>query len=147
MAGCFQLHIATGSPHTALHDLRNASPDFIAGPAAREASCRLPFAIARRDKVSAAASSKRLESRRTELMTNKSYAMTMSLIRIAVLAAQITVSPSAAAQSTPPHHDEFLASERTCAFADLAVRPILIGPITSQDGRVAAQEGKTTRAS
>jgi hypothetical protein len=48
-------------------------------------------------------------------MTNKSYAITTSLIRIAVLAAQITVSPSAAAQSAPQHHDEFLASERTCA--------------------------------
>ena len=31
-------------------------------------------------------------------MTNKSYAITMSLIRIGVLAAQIAVSPSAAAQ-------------------------------------------------
>jgi hypothetical protein len=75
----------------------------------------LPFAIALQDKVSAAASSKRLEIRRTEVMTNKSYAITTSPIRIAVLAAQITVSPSAAAQSAPQHHDEFLASERTCA--------------------------------
>ena len=32
-------------------------------------------------------------------MTNKSYAITTSLIRIGVLAAQIAVSPSAAAQS------------------------------------------------
>jgi hypothetical protein len=31
-------------------------------------------------------------------MTNKSYAITMSLLRIGVLAAQIAVSPSAAAQ-------------------------------------------------
>ena len=31
-------------------------------------------------------------------MTNKSYATTMSLLRIGVLAAQIAVSPSAAAQ-------------------------------------------------
>jgi hypothetical protein len=49
-------------------------------------------------------------------MANKSYAITMSLLRIGVLAGQIAVSPSAAAQSTPRHHDEFLASERTCAF-------------------------------
>jgi hypothetical protein len=34
-------------------------------------------------------------------MTNKSYAITTSLIRIGVLAAQIAVSPSAAAQSMP----------------------------------------------
>ena len=33
-------------------------------------------------------------------MTNKSYAITISLFRIGVLAAQIAVSPSAAAQST-----------------------------------------------
>ena len=32
-------------------------------------------------------------------MTNKSYAITLSLLRIAVLAAQIAVSPSAAAQA------------------------------------------------
>jgi hypothetical protein len=64
-------------------------------------------------------------------MANKSYAITMSLLRIGVLAGQIAVSPSAAAQSTPRHHDGFLASERTCAFADLAVRPILIGPMSA----------------
>ena len=51
-------------------------------------------------KLSAAASFKRLEGRRTELMTNKSHAITISLFRIGVLAAQIAVSPSAAAQST-----------------------------------------------
>ncbi len=34
-------------------------------------------------------------------MTNKSYAITMSLIRSCLLAGQIAVSPSAAAQSTP----------------------------------------------
>jgi len=33
-------------------------------------------------------------------MTNKSHAITISLFRIGVLAAQIAVSPSAAAQST-----------------------------------------------
>src|SRR6516164_7902926 len=35
---------------------------------------------------------------RSESHTNKSYAITMSLLRIGVLAAQIAVSPSAAAQ-------------------------------------------------
>jgi hypothetical protein len=39
-------------------------------------------------------------------MTNKSYAITMSLLRICVLAAQIAVSPSAAAQ-----YRDFLVSE------------------------------------
>lgn len=34
-------------------------------------------------------------------MTNQSYAIATSLIRIGMLAAQIAVSPSAAAQSTP----------------------------------------------
>src|SRR5262245_52212251 len=50
-------------------------------------------------KLSAAASFRRLEGRRTDLMTNKSHAITISLLRIGVLAAQIAVSPSAAAQS------------------------------------------------
>ena len=39
-------------------------------------------------------------------MTNKSYAITISLFRIGVLAAQIAVSPSAAAQ-----YRDFLVSE------------------------------------
>jgi hypothetical protein len=49
-------------------------------------------------KLSAASSFERLEGRRTDLMANKSYASTMLLLRIGVLAAQIAVSPSAAAQ-------------------------------------------------
>jgi hypothetical protein len=49
-------------------------------------------------KLSAAAFFKRLEGRRTALMTNRSYAINMSLLRIGVLAAQIAMSPSAAAQ-------------------------------------------------
>jgi hypothetical protein len=49
-------------------------------------------------KLSAAASLKRSEGRRTDLMTNKSYAITISLLRVGVLAAQIAMSPSAAAQ-------------------------------------------------
>src|SRR5262249_20169164 len=44
---------------------------------------------------------KRLGGRRTDLMTNKSYAITTSLMRIGLLTAQIAVSPSAAAQTMP----------------------------------------------
>src|SRR5215831_9553014 len=49
-------------------------------------------------KLSAVSSFKRLEGRRADLMANKSYASTMLLLRIGALAAQIAVSPSAAAQ-------------------------------------------------
>jgi hypothetical protein len=57
-------------------------------------------------KLSAVSSFKRLEGRRTDLMANKCYASTMLLLRIGVLAAQIAVSPSAAAQ-----YRDFLVSE------------------------------------
>ena len=59
-----------------------------------------------RKKLSVAAFFKRLEGRRMALMTNKSYAINMSLLRIGVLAAQIAMSPSAAAQWR-----DFLVSE------------------------------------
>src|SRR5215467_1430471 len=76
------------------------SPDLIRG---RTPNASLAAPTPRQwpeKKLSAAASFKRLEGRRTELMTNKSHAITISLFRIGVLAVQIAVSPSAAAQST-----------------------------------------------
>src|SRR5262245_30066010 len=71
-------------------------------------------------KLSAAASFKRLEGRRTDLMTSKSHVITMSLFRIGVLATQIAMSPSAAAQSSPgagSQHPALMDRETEIALA------------------------------
>jgi hypothetical protein len=55
-------------------------------------------------------------------MTNKSYAITMSLLRIGVLAAQIAVSPSAAAQWR-----DFLVGEGNALVDLVCDLPYLMG--------------------
>src|SRR5262249_20135042 len=50
-------------------------------------------------KLSGTTSFKRLGGRMTDLMTNKSYVITTSLMRIGLLTAQIAMSPSAATQT------------------------------------------------
>src|SRR5215475_3734919 len=77
-------------------------------------------------KLSAVSSFKRLEGRRTDLMANKCYASTMLLLRIGVLAAQIAVSPSAAAQ-----YRDFLVSEGgrrsiSCAISHVRERTMIV---------------------
>ena len=62
-------------------------------------------------------------------MTNKSHAITMSLLRIGVLAAQIAVSPSAAAQSTAgagSQQPALMDREREIALALSACPPLVM---------------------
>ena len=62
-------------------------------------------------------------------MTNKSYAITISLIRICLLAGQIAVSPSAAAQSTPATASQqpaLMNREREIALALSACPPFVV---------------------
>jgi len=59
-------------------------------------------------------------------MKNKSYAMTVSVLRVGLLAAQIASSPSAAAQSTSAAADRqpvFMQREKKIALASSAYRP------------------------
>jgi hypothetical protein len=77
-------------------------------------------------KLSGITSFKRLEGRRTDLMTNKSYAITTSLMRIGLLTAQIAVSPSAAAQTMPANASQQPAPmERETDLALSACPPIV----------------------
>src|SRR5262249_20224971 len=65
-------------------------------------------------------------SRRTDLMTNKSYAITTSLMRIGLLTAQLAVSPSAAAQTMPANASQQPALvERETGLALSAYPPIV----------------------
>jgi hypothetical protein len=77
-------------------------------------------------KLSGITSFKRLEGRRTDLMSNKSYAITTSLMRIGLLTAQIAVGPSVAAQTMPANASEQPARmEREIDLALSACSPIV----------------------
>jgi hypothetical protein len=77
-------------------------------------------------KLSGTTSFERLGGRRTDLMTNKSYAITTSLMRIGLLTAQLAVSPSAAAQTMPANASQRPAlMERETDLALSAYPPIV----------------------
>src|SRR5262249_12837650 len=77
-------------------------------------------------KLSGTTSFKRLGGRMTDLMTNKSYVITTSLMRIGLLTAQIAMSPSAATQTMPANARQQPAlRERETNLALSAYPPIV----------------------
>jgi hypothetical protein len=76
--------------------------------------------------MSGTTSFKRLGGRRTDLMINKSYAITTSLMRIGLLTAQLAVGPSAAGQTMPANARQQAAlMERETDLALSACPPLV----------------------